>query len=75
MFIMATKLKIFEDIAYFPVHVPGRGVITTKQRAKGEFLLCYNGEVVCADEGERREEKDGGSGYRFFFKAKGQNLW
>ena len=75
MYIMANELNSFEDIANYPVHFPGIGVITTEIREKGEFLLCYNEEIVRAEEGERREEKDGGSRYRFFFKAKGQNLW
>ncbi|XP_060604655.1 N-lysine methyltransferase KMT5A-A-like [Ruditapes philippinarum] len=53
----------------------GRGVITTTAREKGEFLLVYRGEVVTKEEGERREEKDGGTGYRLFYKASGKQLW
>ena len=57
------------------MHFPGRGVITTTPRVKEEFLLIYRGEVVTDEEGERREEKDGGTGYRFFYKASGKQLW
>jgi hypothetical protein len=35
MYIMATELNSFEDIANYPVHVPGRGVITTEIREGG----------------------------------------
>jgi hypothetical protein len=52
----------------------GRGVVTTTRRQKGEFLLVYKGETISEEEGERRE-KDGGSGYRFFFKFKGKTIW
>ncbi|XP_060565275.1 N-lysine methyltransferase KMT5A-B-like [Ruditapes philippinarum] len=51
----------------------GRGVVTTTRRQQGEFLLVYRGETISEEEGERRE-KDGGSGYRFFFKFKGKTI-
>lgn len=57
------------------LHVPGRGVITTTARESGKFLLVYWGEVLSKEEGERREENDGGTGYRFFYKATGKQLW
>jgi hypothetical protein len=52
----------------------GRGIVTEVERKRGDFLLVYKGETVSADEGERREE-DSCSGYRFFFKSKGRELW
>ena len=48
----------------------GRGIVTKEERWKGDFLLVYKGETISAEEGERREEEDGGSGYRLFYKAK-----
>lgn len=54
---------------------PGRGVVTTVKRYKGEFLLMYKGEELSEEEGESREEKDGGSGYRFFFRCKSKTVW
>lgn len=63
-------MRSFEDIANYPVHVPGRGVITTEIREKAEFLLCYNGEVVTADEGQHSEEKTGDPGTAFSSKRR-----
>jgi hypothetical protein len=49
----------------------GRGIVTKVERWQGDFLLVYKGETISAEEGERREEEDGGSDFRFFFK----DLW
>ena len=30
---------------------------------------------ISAEKGERSEEEDGGSGYRFFYMTNGEELW
>ncbi|XP_068692866.1 N-lysine methyltransferase KMT5A-B-like [Montipora foliosa] len=48
----------------------GRGVFTTKEFSKGQFLLEYKGELISQDEGSSREQsydEDLGS-FLFFFK-------
>lgn len=43
----------------------GRGIISTKRRRAGDFLLHYAGEVITYSEGEKRESMSS-SGFRFF---------
>lgn len=52
----------------------GRGVKTCKPFQKGDFLLHYAGESISGKEGDKKEEIHS-SGYRFFFKAGGKQLW
>lgn len=52
----------------------GRGIVTNIKREKGDFLLVYKGEIITAEEGERREESNS-TGYRFFFYSKGKEFW
>lgn len=63
-----------KQVSFFYTHVLGRGVVTSVTREKGEFHLVYRGEIVSADEGERREEEDGGSGSDFFTILKGKTF-
>lgn len=44
----------------------GRGIISTKKRSVGDFLLHYAGEVITYSEGEKRESMSP-SGFRFFY--------
>ena len=44
------------EIAILPVK--GRAVITTSERVRGEFLLCYVGDIISAHEGNQREEEE-----------------
>ncbi|XP_060554954.1 zinc finger protein 862-like [Ruditapes philippinarum] len=52
----------------------GRGVKTTIERFKGDFLLHYKGETISAAEGEQREGRNS-TGYRFFYSDMKDNLW
>eukprot|EP00057_Strongylocentrotus_purpuratus_P014052 XP_011668526.1 PREDICTED: N-lysine methyltransferase SETD8-like [Strongylocentrotus purpuratus] len=52
----------------------GRAVFTTKNFHSGEFLLHYHGELIDKAEAEERERFEE-TGFRYFFKYRGKNLW
>ena len=56
----------------------GRGVFAAQEFRKGEFLMVYDGEVISAKEGERREAVEE-TGYRFFLNhykdGKAHRMW
>ena len=52
----------------------GRAVFTSRQFKKEEFLLHYDGELITAEEGEKREEVEE-TGFRFFFQYKQRGWW
>lgn len=56
----------------------GWGVFATKEHPRESFLLQYVGELVSAEEAEKREKryakKNLGS-YLFFFSNKGKEYW
>lgn len=52
----------------------GRAVFAKKTFEKGDFLLKYTGELIDAEEGDRRDDiKE--TGFRFFFNWKRQKMW
>ena len=55
----------------------GRGVITTIQRKKGDYLCNYVGELLTASEGKKKEkEYDENTGcFMYFFKYNDQSYW
>lgn len=59
--------------------VKGRGVVTSREFAKGEFVTTYQGEIITgvkALEREKEYSKDDSIGsYLFFFKHKSAKLW
>lgn len=42
---------------------------------KGEFLLQYAGSLLSVNEGDKLEEEEGSSGFRFFISCKGKEFW
>lgn len=57
----------------------GRGVITTQEFAKGEFVVEYIGELINQGEAKEREElyaQDQNTGcYMYYFQHRGQQYW
>lgn len=52
----------------------GRGVRTTINRAQGDFLLIYSGDLISGEEGRKKEEQDD-SVFRYFFRFKSKEWW
>lgn len=52
----------------------GRGVRTSVNRRKGDFLMIYPGELITESEGENRVEKKP-SVFRYFFTFKRKGWW
>jgi len=57
----------------------GRGVITTREFAKGEFVVEYIGELINQGEAKEREEvyaQDQNTGcYMYYFQHRNQQYW
>lgn len=57
----------------------GRGVITTREFAKGEFVVEYMGELINQGEAKEREElyaQDQNTGcYMYYFQHRSQQYW
>lgn len=57
----------------------GRGVVTARPFAKGEFVVEYMGELIDMQEADRREQlyaKDENTGcYMYYFKYRNQQYW
>jgi len=69
-------LSCFDSSAYFS----GYGVFTAKAFEKGAFLLNYNGDLIPAREGEKREKFANNMKVPFprtylYFFAHGEKQW
>ena len=57
----------------------GRGIVTTKNFAKGEFVVEYIGDLIEHTEAKRRESiyaKDKSFGcYMYYFQHKNTSYW
>lgn len=57
----------------------GRGVVTSRPFAKGEFVVEYIGELIDMQEADCREQlyaKDENTGcYMYYFKHRNQQYW
>jgi len=54
----------------------GRGVFLLEARNKHSFLIQYAGELIDAEEGYRREDKeDDDSVFRYYMQYKKKKLW
>lgn len=57
----------------------GRGVITTREFAKGEYVVEYIGELISQAEAKIREEEyaqDQNTGcYMYYFQHRNQQYW
>lgn len=57
----------------------GRGVVTTRQFFKGDFVIEYTGELISIAEAKAREQlytKDQNTGcYMYYFKYKNNQHW
>ena len=57
----------------------GRGVVATKDFAKGEFVVEYSGDLLDMKEAEQRELKyarDKTAGcYMYYFEHQNRQLW
>jgi histone-lysine N-methyltransferase SETD8 len=57
----------------------GRGIVTTRQFSKGEFVVEYAGELIniCeAKEREKRYARDQNTGcYMYYFKYQNNQYW
>ncbi|XP_071814729.1 N-lysine methyltransferase KMT5A-A-like isoform X2 [Apostichopus japonicus] len=55
------------------VPLKGRGVFASQKFEKGDFLLEYCGKLLTGEEGDILEQNIS-TGFRFFFKSKGQEF-
>lgn len=57
----------------------GRGVVTTRQLSRGDYVLEYVGDVLTKQEAEQREaeyRRDATIGsYMYYMQYGGQTLW
>jgi len=76
---MKIKQKVEEGLAVVQVEGKGRGVVSTRPFARGDFICEYAGDYMSYKEAKRREEvysKDSDIGsYMFYFEHRGIKWW
>jgi SET domain len=60
-------------------HNKGRGVVTTRNFQRGEFVIEYKGDLISMSEANEREQRyaaDDNTGcYMYYFKHNEQQYW